>query len=128
MAIAVLKSLRPGQAANVAALLMGQLSRDVPAIYGDGPVVDVTGRNHAAIHYCTVVLQGTAGQLERLVGAAQDETLAYSCFSALGQGLNNKYDEYVARLRREASQLVGVAVFGPDGQVRRVTKPFSVLA
>lgn len=120
--------LSPGEAANVSALLMGQLARSAPGLYGSGVAWDSAGLPHAAIRCSTVVLKGGAGQLTKLAGRLKETDWAdFCCFSSLGQSLHNQYEEYVERLKQQPVEVVGVALFGDDAAVKALTKSFSLL-
>ncbi len=127
VALVVSKGLSPGQAANVSALLMGQLATLDDTLYAP-PVDGADGNRHAGIRHSTVVLRGGSGQIATLAGAVREAGLASCVFSAAGQTLNNAFDEYKALLEREPDpQLVGVGLTGAEGDVRALTRKFSAL-
>jgi len=128
VAILVSKTLSTGAAANVAALLMGQLVSVNRSIYGEEAVTGVDGSLHAAIRHSTVVLKAGGGQLISLAKRLVDiSSIEYCCFSSLGQSLNDQYEDYARRIGIETVDLVGIAMFGPYAVVKDLTKSFSLL-
>jgi len=127
VAIVVSKTLSPGAAANVSALLMGQLVVDDTSLYGTEAVRGADGMRHAAIRFSTIVLRGRPGQLRSLAEELDAAGISSCVFSSLGQTLNNEFDEYRRRLAGEASDLVGVAMSADDATVRALTRKFSLL-
>ncbi len=129
VAIVVLKSLNVGEASNVSALIMGQLSLMERDLYDDEPVLDKLNRPHVAIRHSTVLLKAGPGQLDNLAAKLLAENWqTFSCFSTLGQSLNNAFNEYKRLLSTESEVgLVGVGLYGADPAVRRMTKSYSTL-
>lgn len=91
--IVVNKTLNPGQKANVASIIMGQLGHDVSIIYTDA-ISDTCGNKHAGISVNVVILDGGSGQLLTLTERAQQSNVKCIVFSSTGQSLSNNYDEY----------------------------------
>ena len=127
IALVVSEGLSAGQAANVSALLMGQISAAEPSVYAE-PVLGADGNQHAGIRHSTVVLRAGPGQLSTLAQAAREAGISSCVFSSIGQRLNNAFDEYKAQLERTAAvELVGVGLVGDHETIRVLTKKFSVL-
>lgn len=69
IAIVTHADLTNGEAANVAALLCGQISRMNPVFFAELPVIDQGGNSHAAPKFSVVILKAkTTGQLVKLAG------------------------------------------------------------
>lgn len=127
VALVVSRSLPTGAAANVAALLMGQLAARNSAIYAEDVPVSLEGDPHAAIQHSTVILRASAGQLATLAERMRDDAAHYCAFSSLGQSLNNEYAAYRRRLTSEPVEIIGIGLFGDDARVRETTKKYSLL-
>ena len=133
IAIILTKNLNKGAAANVSALLMGQVALQIPDIYNSHPVPDRDGNLHAGIRYSTVLLE--ANGVESLLNfanriKAEFATLTCFVFSQTGQGLNNAFEQYQAELaNKTTAELIpiGIVVAGDDVLVRQATKKFSLL-
>lgn len=126
--IVVKKTLLPGQKANVSAIIMGQLGRDIPMIYTQS-ITDASGVLHAGISVNVVILDGGSGQLLTLIEKAQKSDVAYVVFSTTGQLLSNNYSEYnqkISMSTTESTDIVGVGVCGEDEVVKLLTKKFSL--
>jgi hypothetical protein len=128
IALVIARTLSPGVAANVAALLMGQLVMTSPEIYAIDTPICRSGYEHAGIRHSTVILKGGSGQLKALADELQADQMQYCVFSSLGQSLNNEFDIYQQRLASEPVDLVGVGLYGDDQSVRSATKKFSLLS
>lgn len=128
IALVLARSLSPGTAANVAAILMGQLVIKTPEIYAFHTPICRNGYKHAAIRHSTIILKAGSGQLTTLANELQATSVPYCVFSSLGQSLNNEYDTYEQRLVSEEVDLVGVGLHGTDQCVRSATKKFSLLS
>ena len=132
-AIVLRDGLPAGQIANVAAILMGEVVRALPNTFGASSVSDRDGLAHAAPQFSVVILRATgSGQLVNTASSiiATQPSLVVRVFSEIGQRLNNAYAQYVEQVSDAATletNLVGIAISGPDEAVRRVTKKFSVL-
>ena len=129
VALVVLKTLEPGAAANVAALMMGQLARRVDGLYAGVPLLDRLGMEHAAIRYSTVVLKGGPAQLRTAAMKANaEEGIACVLFSQLGRSLHNAFEQYAAAVRDQGEMdLAGIGIAGRDEPVRALTRSFSLL-
>jgi hypothetical protein len=127
-AIAVDKSLEPGTVANATAIIMGQLARIDPRLYADD-VRDREGALHAGIRFNTVILSGRSSHLTALAESARAQGLSTVVFSAQGQSMSNRFEDYRALVAAAASSgelgLCGVGVSGEDAEVRALTKRFS---
>lgn len=126
--IVVKKTLLPGQKANVSAIIMGQLGRDIPMIYTES-ITDASGVMHAGISVNVVILDGGSSQLLTLIEKAQKSDVACVVFSATGQLLSNNYSEYYQKISMstiESTDIVGVGVCGEDEVVKLLTKKFSL--
>jgi hypothetical protein len=128
IALVLARSLSPGAAANVAALLMGQLVATTPDIYAHDTPRCQDGYPHAGIQHSTVVLKAGSEQLSTLAGQLQTALTHYCVFSSLGQSLNNEFDAYQRRLKSEPTELIGVGLYGDDQSVRSLTKKYSLLS
>ncbi|MEE4546842.1 DUF2000 family protein [Streptomyces sp. V4-01] len=127
IAIAVDKSMEAGSVANAAAVVMGQLARIDSRVYADD-VRDRDGLLHAGIRYNTVVLSGRAGHLAGLVEGASAQDLHTVVFTAQGQALSNRFEDYRALVGGSAAAELGlcaVGVIGEHEQIRALTKRFS---
>ena len=128
IAVIVLETLSAGEAANVAALLTGQIGCSYPGFFSPVPVHDAGGTLHASPIFSVVILKAkNTSQLTKLVTAGGASTV---CFTRLGQELHNAFPEYkqrLADLHASADDLVGVAVFGDDAMVREASRKFSLL-
>ena len=128
IAIVTLSGISAGEAANVAALLCGQVSRADGRFFRENAVCDKDGSLHSAPHFSVVILK--AKNPTQLVKLAH-ETEGAICFSRVGQGLNNAFAEYesqISSLTTDESNLVGVAIYGTDEDVRAQTRKFSLLS
>lgn len=127
-AIVVAKTLAPGEVANAAAIVMGQLALEVDGLYERGGVLAADGARHAGIRNNVVVLKGRQGQVESVLDEAAAENVAHVAFTELGRNLSNSFEEYEAAIRerpREEVSVVAVGIAGPDERVRRLTKKLS---
>ncbi|MEQ7807745.1 DUF2000 family protein [Priestia aryabhattai] len=132
VAIIVDKNLEMGAAANVTALLMGQLVMNNSNLYSDQPVVDQNNVQHAGIKYSTVILKGGKNQIANFSKSLSNNESSVKCvvFSETGQTLNNEFDVYKEKITTstlEETKPVGVIVTGEDEEIRTLTKKFSVL-
>lgn len=127
VAIVTLATLERGEAANVAALLCGQVARLDDRFFNEVAVSSADGLSHAAPNYSVVVLKAkNHSQLVRLAA----ENSGAICFSRLGQKLNNAFPEYSAAIESSNAQdaeIIGVAVYGDDATVREKTRRFSLV-
>lgn len=128
IAVIVLETLSAGEAANVAALLTGQIAGSEPGFFSSAPVLDESGAKHAAPIFSVVVLKAkNASQLTKVVEHYPEMTM---CFTRIGQELNNAFDEYVRCLSAMSispENVVGVGVFGDEALVRAASRKFSLL-
>jgi len=132
IAILITKGLKPGCAANISAILMGQAVLLYPSMYDDKPVSDTDGQKHAAIRFSTIVLEAGEGQLLKLSLQVKKEHQAVICvaFSKIGQNLHNAFEIYrdqISSCSTENTQLVGLILLGQDNEIRDLTKKFSLL-
>ena len=126
--IVVDKKLNPGQKANVSAIIMGQLGRDVPELYSD-VILDISKTRHVGISINVVILDGGSGQLLKLIENAYKNDIMCVVFSAAGQSLSNNYNEYyetISKSNTESTKIIGVGLCGDDDIVRFLTKKFSL--
>lgn len=130
-AIILDKNLTIGEVGNVSAILMGQVSKEDSSIFSDNPVIDLDNVQHAGIKFSTVVLKGGSGQIVNLAKQlANDKSVISIVFTALGQSLNNKFEDYAASLSNsslETAEPVGIVLSGEDTEIRKLTKKFSLL-
>ena len=125
--------MNKGAASNISAILMGQAAIHMPEIYDANPVKDNDGQLHAAIRFSTVVLE--ANGTESLLNFARRvkvefPALASFCFTKVGQGLNNAFEQYKAEVSTKSTETlmpVGIIVAGDDAIVRQATKKFSLM-
>jgi hypothetical protein len=125
-AVVLHPALDAGEGSNVTGILVGGLRCDAFT----EAIVDLNGTRHAAISCNLVVLRAkTEGQLHTCAAAAQLPPLKSVVFTRCGQRLSNSFDTYreqvVQGTLRELG-IVGVALFGPDEDIRRLTRQFSV--
>lgn len=126
--IVVKKTLSSGQKANVSAIIMGQLGRDIPMIYTD-LIKDASEVMHVGISVNVVILDGGGGQLLSLTEQARKSDVAYVVFSTTGQLLSNNYPEYYKKISTsdtESTDIIGVGIYGEDEVVKLLTKKFSL--
>lgn len=126
--IVVNKTLNFGQKANVSAIIMGQLGRDIPTLYTD-TITDTSGAEHVGISVNVVILDGGSGQLLTLIENARNQNVVCVVFSATGQFLSNNYPEYREKILSsdtESTKIVGVGICGNDEIVKLLTKKFSL--
>ena len=131
-AIIVEKKLSPGEAANVSAILMGQTSISQKEIFDNSQLIDLSGNQHAAIKYSSVILKAGSGQLLNLPSLIKKNYPTIRCFifSRTGQRLNNEFEQYrvlITQSETEKLEPVGIALVGDDSLVRKATKKFSIL-
>jgi len=128
--IVVDKNLNAGLKANVASIILGQLSRDVPSLYEE-VVTDNSGTRHAGIAVNVVVLEGSNGQiLTAIDGAARADNVSCVAFTSIGQSLSNSYDEYrkkISAIDTKDTSVVGVGLVGDDSVIKPLTKKFSLV-
>ena len=126
--IVVNKLLNSGQKANVSAIIMGQLGRDMPALYTN-TITDISGTKHAGISVNVVILEGNGSQLLTLIERAKECSVMCIVFSATGQSLSNNYPEYqktILSSDTKSTEIVGVGICGDDESVKILTKRFSL--
>jgi hypothetical protein len=133
IAIIVSKNLNRGETSNISAILMGQAALRMPEIYDADPVSDSDGQLHAAIRFSTVLLEANSSEsllnFARRV-RAEFPALVSFCFTQVGQGLNNAFEQYKAEISAKSTESlipVGIIVAGDDAVVRQATKKFSLL-
>jgi len=126
LAIVLHPSLEAGEGANVASVLAGGIRC---AGFTD-PITDSSGVRHVAVIGNVVVLRAkTGGQLSTLLAAAAAEALDAVVFTRRGQELSNQYEVYrrdVIAGEADGLGVMGVAVFGADEVVRRLTRSCSL--
>ncbi len=127
IAVVTLANLNAGEAANVAALLCGQVSRTDGLFFSTETVVDQDGLHHVAPRFSVVILKAkNPSQLYKLAS----EYNGAICFSRDVQRFNNAFPEYkqfIANSTASTADIIGVAVYGEDGAVRALTRKFSLL-
>ena len=127
VAIVTLATLERGEAANVAALLCGQVARTDARFFNEEAVKSLDGLSHAAPNYSVVILKAkNASQLAKLAS----ENVEAICFSRIGQELNNAFPAYEAAISSSdavAAEIIGVVVYGEDSDVRGKTRKFSLM-
>ena len=120
--------MNTGQKANVAAIIMGQLTKKFPHLYGN-LIRDQSGTYHAGIAVNTVILDGGNEQLLSLVNKAVNCDVTCVVFSSIGQSLSNNYPEYqkkISSMDTRSTNIVGVGIAGEDTTVSTLTKKFSL--
>ena len=128
ISIVLNRTLNSGQKANVSAIIMGQMGRDIPKVYTN-PITDASGTKHAGISINVVILDGGSGQLLSLIESARKSKVICIVFSSTGQMLSNNYAEYqqkIAHLDTESTKIVGVGLCGEDEIIKVLTKKFSL--
>jgi hypothetical protein len=118
--------LDAGGAANAAAIVIGGLRSE-----GFGPpVTDLDGNPHAAVRWNMPILKAkTRGQLSSLLVRARSGGLLCTAFTRQGRDLSNSFDEYartIAAASAEQLDILAVGLFGPDDEIRALTRAFSV--
>ena len=128
ISIVVERNLNPGQKANVAAIIMGQVTKNHPHLYND-QVCDTSGVYHAGIAVNIVVLDGGKEQLLSLVKNTDNFNVSCIVFSSTGQELSNNYAEYqrkISLVDTQSAGIVGVGLLGEESIIRTLTKKFSL--
>lgn len=130
-AIILDRNLTIGQVGNVAAILMGQISKIDPSTFSGDEILDKDGVRHAGIKNSTVLLKGGSGQISKLAQQLSgDETVTNVVFTAKGQSLNNRFEDYETIIMNNTLEMlkpVGIALSGEDELIRGLTKKFSLL-
>jgi len=127
--IVVDKTMSAGHKANVAAILTGQLAKDVPKLY-ETSVNDKSDVIHTGIAANVIVLDGGREQLLTLINNIKNSEVKYSVFSSIGQSLSNDYTEYryqISAMDTRTTCVIGVGIAGEDSTVRFHTKKFSLM-
>ena len=128
ISIVLEKNLSPGQKSNVAAIIMGQIAKDMPSIY-DEKVIDQSKIEHAGIAVNVVILDGGSGQLLTLVESGKSDEVYCVAFSSTGQALSNSYPEYqqkISLMDSKSTGIIGVGIVGDESVVKPLTKKFSL--
>lgn len=126
IAITLLKGLEPWQVANVSSFLASAVSQvaGVGEVYRDGD-----GTEYLPMLAVPVVVYGAkASRVRRTLTRALDSDVAVAIYP---RGLFETYNDednraVAAALSRDDLDLVGVAVVGPEEQVRGVVKGLSL--
>jgi len=121
--------MNAGQKANVAAILAGQLVKDLPGLY-EASVKDKSGVTHSGVACNIVVLEAGSGQLASLAESLKDSGMVYAVFSSLGQSLSNSYPEYAERISQmdtSSTGIIGLGLADEDSKVKLLTKKFSLM-
>lgn len=92
IAIIIDKSLTKGQAANVAAILMGQVSVSSDFIYDNRPLIDQSGVFHCAIKNNIIVLKAGPYNLKNLWKETK-ATISF-IFTEEGTMFSDDFDAY----------------------------------
>lgn len=76
-------------------------------------------------------MKGGSGQISKLAQQLSgDETVTSVVFTAKGQSLNNRFEEYETIIMNNTLEVlkpVGIALSGEDELIRGLTKKFSLL-
>ncbi|MCU7805719.1 MAG: DUF2000 family protein [Candidatus Thiodiazotropha sp. (ex Lucinoma borealis)] len=132
IAVILDKGLSRGEACNIAAIVVGQLSATNHDVYSQQSITDLDGIQHAGINFSTIVLQASSPtQLANFAKkiSADCDHVNLVAFSRSGQQLNNQPDQHrseISTKRLHEVEPLGLAIFGDDQQVRQLTKRFSV--
>jgi tyrosyl-tRNA synthetase len=125
LCVVLYKSLEGGEAANVAAIVIGGLK----CTGFDDPMQDSDSNLHAAVRWNLPVLKAkTIGQLEKLLASARELNVQAVAFTRRGQSLSNSYQQYAEMLTKSRTQdieIIGVGLFGSDEEVKALTKSFT---
>jgi hypothetical protein len=130
-AIIVSRSLSPGEVANGAAVVMGQLAQQSRSLYGSHDLVDTDGIIHSAISYNVVILSGRQAQVLKAAQKAKELGLVYCVFGNKGRALSNSFAEYAEQVTTSTSEGLDVVVAGMTGVdevVRAASKGLSPYA
>jgi hypothetical protein len=118
--IVVSTTLNPGEVANATAIVMGQLARRYPELYG---------MIHAAISYNVIILRARPAQMTKFVKAIRNTPLIHCVFGNAGRKLSNNFDEYAKLVESSTSeelQIIAVGITGDDESIRSVSLGLSV--
>lgn len=124
------KSLTSGEAANVAAILMGELVKQSGDQYHDTILRDQAGNMHARIKNSVAILKSKSeAKLHTISQLVEEEPdLKLAVFTKNGMSLNNEYHAYrqiIEHSEPSKIMLAGIAIFGNDEKVRALTHQFS---
>lgn len=126
VAIILTPKMTPGQAANAAAIVSGGLTCDA---FG-APIAAPDRTLHAAIRWNLVVLEArSVSFLATALQGAKDLGIRAVAFSTLGQQLSNSFESYrdtIAQAGAADEKLIAIGLYGPDNDVRKLTKPCSL--
>ena len=129
IAIVCHPALSPGEAANAAAIVAGQIGSMTTGYFADEPVQGGDDAAHAGVQYSVVALKAKNGsQLRTLAKSAGPD--AALVFGRTGQALNNAFEQYqqaISKLTIDDEELIVVAVYGAEDEVLSLTKKFSLL-
>ena len=126
------KGLTAGQKANVASIIMGQLSMNNPEIYFENKLLDLSGNNHATIRENIVILEAGSGQLYNLMELIKSENdkVDYILFSKIGQNLSNSFSEYyetISKSKTIETEIIGIGLRGEYDLIKQLTKKYSIV-
>jgi hypothetical protein len=83
IAVIILETLSVGEAANVAALLTGQIGCSEQGFFSAVPAKDADGASHASPIFSVVILKAkNSSQLKKIIETGGGKTV---CFTRLGQ-------------------------------------------
>jgi hypothetical protein len=121
-----------GLLANTVAVLAISIGRNVPGIVGED-VLDRDGTRHAGITEATVpLLKGDSDLIKSLrekLLVLPENSLYFVDFCDAAQQ-SKRYEDYRARLAQTASEdlhYLGIAIYGEDKEVNRLTGSIGLL-
>jgi hypothetical protein len=125
--VVVNQELAPGLAANAAAVMAVTLGAKLPALVGED-FEDATGERHAGLITTGLpVLRAPAGELPALRHRAVEAEVGVVGFPASGQTTTD-YQAFRAMVAQtEAPDYLGLALYGPQRTLRRLTGSLPLL-
>lgn len=130
-AIIINKNLPFGEQANVIAIVSAALANVTEDMISSEKIIDLNGNKHAGIRNSLVVLKSNPTALLTLTETVNElGDIESVVFTSKGQRLNNQFSEYqteISRSELKDLELVVVALYGEDEQIRKLTKKFSLL-
>ena len=122
------KSMENGFRYNACSIVMGQLARDNPNMYGN-ILLDKSGAQHASIKSNVVILQSNQGKLINFVEMLLKSRRKFVLFTKSGQNYSNEYNKYESCINSSDFQTLGVVcvgLYGIESDIKELTKKFSL--
>lgn len=131
VAIIINNKLNRGGAANVCAILMGQLVIKCPTLYSHEFIFDKTGYIHSGVKFSTIILRGQENEIMDFCLNLSNNKLLQELnaiiFTREGQQLNDEFHEYKKAV--QSKQLIdlhplGIIIAGNMNCVKELTRNF----